>query len=214
MVALLVVLTVVLLIGIEFLRARGEEREAEEPAPADVRPALPAPARFAVPGGVFLHKGHTWAHLELEGAARVGIDGFARGVLGRIDGIALPVLGAKVTQGEKLLSAFQGDRRVDFVSPLDGYVRAVNGAEGGAAEWLVSIEPSNLPQNLIRLRIASGAARWLDAEVRRFAEFAALRAPTLCGVGATMPDGGAVVEGIFEELDDESREAFEKGFLR
>jgi glycine cleavage system H lipoate-binding protein len=213
MVALLVVLTLVTLIGIDIYRTRREERVAAEAVPAHAGPTFAAAGRFTVPGGVFLHKGHTWAHLALDGAARVGIDGFARGILGRIDRIGMPSVGARVAQGERLLSAFQGDRKVDFVSPLDGYVREVNG-DAPPAEWLVSIEPTNLPQNLIRLRIASGAARWLDAEARRFAEFAALRVPRLCEVGATMPDGGVHVEGIFEELDDDSREAFEKGFLR
>lgn len=100
----------------------------------------PTQAGFAVPGGLFFHRGHAWAHLQTSGEARVGMDDFAQHVIGRIDRIELPTLRARIRQGEKAFTIIQDQKRIDFVSPIDGVVSAVNDAVSPATLLLEKVE--------------------------------------------------------------------------
>ena len=69
---------------------------------------------------------------------QVGLDGFARGILGRVDRFELPQDGTTLRQGEPAFAAIQSGKRIEFVSPVDGVVCAVNERinvrPGGGAE--------------------------------------------------------------------------------
>ena len=69
--------------------------------------------------------------------------------------------------------------------------------------WAFMIRPSNLSQNLKKLRIGAEAAAWLEREGRSFTEFLSLHRAVPQEVGATLPDGGIHVEGIMETMDGE-----------
>jgi glycine cleavage system H lipoate-binding protein len=212
MVVLLVLLTVLGCIGVNMaLRRKGkaaDSRAVREPAAL-----FPSQAAQELPGGLFVHGGHTWAKLDATGAVQVGLDGFARGILGRVDRFDLPLNGVTVRQGEPAFAALQSGKRIEFVSPVDGVVCAVNdriNADPAAARkepyekgWAFMIRPSNLSQNLKKLRIGAEAAAWLEREARSFTEFLSLHRAVPVEVGATLPDGGIHVEGIMESMDGE-----------
>jgi hypothetical protein len=65
------------------------------------------------------------------------------------------------------------------------------------------IRPSNLSQNLKKLRIGAEAAAWLEREARSFTEFLSLHRAVPVEVGVTLPDGGIHVDGIMESMDGE-----------
>jgi glycine cleavage system H lipoate-binding protein len=215
MVVILFILTVAGCIAVDvYLRRRERLRMAAE------SPALGAPARIIpyltaheLPRGLFVHSGHTWAKLEPSGEVQVGLDGFARDVLGKVDRFDLPAAGAQVRQGEPVIAALQSGKRIEFVSPIDGVVCAVNDAinadpQGAKNEpyvkgWALAIRPSNLVQNIKKLRIGADASEWLEKEVRSFAEFLTLHRAVPQGVGVTLPDGGTYAEGIMETMDGE-----------
>jgi glycine cleavage system H lipoate-binding protein len=144
---------------------------------------------------------------------QVGLDGFARGILGRVDRFELPPDGATLRQGEPAFAAIQSGKRIEFVSPVDGVVCAVNeriNVDPAAARkepyekgWAFMIRPSNLSQNLKKLRIGAEAAAWLEREARSFTEFLSLHRAVPQEVGATLPDGGIHAEGIMETMDGE-----------
>jgi len=212
MVVLLVVLTVLGCIGVDLaLRRRAKAAEARlvrEPAAL-----LPSLTPQELPGGLFVHSGHTWAKLDPSGAVQVGLDGFAQGILGRVDRFELPPDGATLRQGEPAFAAVQSGKRIEFVSPVDGVVCAVNGqinADPAAARkepygkgWAFMLRPSNLSRDLKKLRIGAEAAAWLEREVRSFTEFISLHRAVPVEVGATSQDGGIHVEGIMETMDGE-----------
>jgi len=211
MVVLLVVLTLIGCIGVDLaLRRRREAaaRSAGEPAAL-----FPSQTAEELPGGLFVHSGHTWARLDSSGAVQVGLDGFAQGVLGRVDRYDLPPAGATLRQGEPAFTAVQGTKRIDFVSPVDGVVCEVNeriNADPAAARkepygtgWAFMIRPSNLSRNLKNLRIGADAAAWMRREAASFTEFLSLHRAVPQEVGATLPDGGIHVEGIMESMDGE-----------
>src|SRR3974377_2073464 len=50
---------------------------------------------FSLPGGVFISEGHVWANVTVPGLVRIGLDDFARKLLGRIDGIEFPTNGSR-----------------------------------------------------------------------------------------------------------------------
>lgn len=210
MVVLLVLLTVLGCIGVNMaLRRKGKAAvEAREPAGL-----FPLQTAQELPGGLFVHGGHTWAKLDSTGAVQVGLDGFAQGILGRVDRFELPPDGAALRQGEPAFAALQGSKRIEFVSPVDGVVCAVNeriNVDPAAARkepyekgWAFTIRPSNLSQNLKKLRIGAEAAAWLEREARSFTEFLSLHRAVPVEVGLTLPDGGIHIEGIMESMDGE-----------
>lgn len=116
-------------------------------------------------------------------------------------------------QGEPAFAALQSGKRIEFVSPVDGVVCAVNeqiNADPAAARkdpyekgWAFMIRPSNLSQNLKKLRIGAEATAWLEREARSFTEFLSLHRAVPVEVGVTLADGGIHADGIMESMDGE-----------
>jgi glycine cleavage system H lipoate-binding protein len=213
MVVLLFLLTVLGCVAVD-LALRRRKQAAEEARVVRAPGALFASqAAQELPGGLFVHSGHTWAKLDSSGALQVGLDGFAQGILGRVDRFELPADGATLRQGEPAFAALQSGKRIEFVSPVDGVVCAVNeriNADPAAARkepyekgWAFAVRPSNLPRNLKKLRIGAEASAWLEKEARSFTEFLTLYRPATAEVGVTLPDGGVHAEGVMETMDGE-----------
>jgi len=213
MVVLLVVLTVLCCIGVDLALRRREKAAADARTVGEAAVLLPSLATQELPGGLFVHSGHTWAKLDPSGAVQVGLDGFAQGVLGRVDRFELPPDGATLRQGEPAFAVLQSGKRIEFVSPVDGVVCAVNeriNADPAEARkepygkgWAFMLRPSSLSRDLKKLRIGAEATAWLEREARSFAEFLSLHRAVPVEVGATLQDGGFHVEGIMETMDGE-----------
>jgi glycine cleavage system H protein len=213
MVAILVALTILGCIAVE-LALKRKEKAAEARSRLEPAALFLSNAAQEFPGGLFVHSGHTWAKLDSYGGAmQVGLDGFARGILGRIDRFELPANGAKVRQGEPAFAAIQAGKRIEFVSPVDGVVCAVNERinvdpaearkEPYERGWAFMLRPYNLSRDLKKLRIGAEASAWLEREARSFTEFISLHRAVPAEVGATLADGGIHVEGIVESMDGE-----------
>ena len=213
MVVLLVVLTLLGCIVVSLALRRREKASAGARSVREPAALFPSRTAQELPGGLFVHGGHTWAKLDSSGAVQVGLDGFAQGILGRVDRFELPPDGAKLRQGEPAFAALQSGKRIEFVSPVDGVVCAVNGqinADLAAARkdpyekgWAFMIRPSNLSRNLKKLRVGTDATAWLEREARSFTEFLSLHRAAPVEVGVTMADGGIHADGIMESMDGE-----------
>ena len=214
MVVLLVVLTVLGCIGVELALKRKKKAAAEARLVRAPAALFASQTAQELPGGLFVHSGHTWAKLDSSGGAiQVGLDGFAQGILGRVDRFELPTDGTTLRQGEPAFAAIQAGKRIEFVSPVDGVVCAVNeriNVDPAAARkepyekgWAFMLRPSNLSRDLKKLRIGAEAAAWLEREARSFTEFVFLHRAVPAEVGATLPDGGIHAEGIMESMDGE-----------
>lgn len=226
MVVLLVLLTVLCFITVELAIRWSNRRRAAESGILDTAAYLPASFRpaYELPGGLFVHSGHTWARLEPSGEIQVGLDGFAREILGRVDRYELPSKGRRVRQGEPAFAVLQAGKRIELVAPVDGEVCAVNEAlnadPAGAREkpyergWAFAIRPTNLTANMKRLRVGTDASVWLGREVRRFSEFLTLYRAVPAEVGVTMPDGGVHAEGVMEAMDGEILQIAVRKFFR
>jgi len=173
---------------------------------------------FRVPAqGMFFHQGHSWAAPEEGNIMKVGMDDFAQKMLGKIDSLNLPQVGAEVAQGEKGWSVQVGSKLIDMLSPVDGKIVAVNEAllksPGGVnsdpygQSWLIKVQSPRVSSNLKNLLTGDLAKRWMDG-VRDN-----LLARGNYNLGALSQDGGVPVDGIARNMDPENWDKLVKDFF-
>ncbi len=181
-------------------------------------------ASVQAPAGFFLDSGHTWLGLEPNGEAKIGLDGFVRRVLGRIDKAEMPAQGQAVRRGQQLFSVSQGGRKAIFRSPIDGIVGLVNQAvvrdpgliatDPYERGWICTVEPEALSRDLKVLKIGEDSRSWLANEIQRFKDFFATLSVQHMALGPVVQDGGQVTGGVLEAMDDQAWERFNEDFLK
>jgi glycine cleavage system H lipoate-binding protein len=220
MVALFVIATILLCVGIELLRDRAKQRQTA-PAAARIQPD-----RFLLPKGFFVSKAHTWVEMTFSGDARVGVDDFAQKVIGTIDRIQIAALGSEIKKGDTLLTVQHGANTLNIPAPISGKIVRINESLLAApdmlhkdpyiAGWAAVIAPKNISAELHLLAIADDAAKWLKKEVNRFRDF--IKDQLVTGVpataGVTMLDGGIPLNGVLEQCSNKTWNAFQKEFLK
>lgn len=133
---------------------------------------------FAIPGGVFISEGHCWAAIAQDGAVRVGLDDFAKKLIGKIDDIEFPNLGMNITQGQPLFIIKQGKKSIQFNSPVSGQVAKVNHDLGDNIDklnystyeknWVCLIDADKLDTELSKLKIGKNAVTFYQDEIERY----------------------------------------------
>lgn len=196
MTVLLVITTLALFVLVDYLSQRREAPEALPthvgPEPAAVEPVWVA--GFQLPESLHYHRGHTWARpLDSETVA-VGMDDFARRLLGPANAVTLPTIGTWVRQGVPALGIKVDGREAELVSPIEGEVTEVNEAlrshpslatdDPYGRGWAFKVRPADLGANLRNLLNGSLA--------RRFAEDAreVLDLRLMALSGSVLQDGG------------------------
>ncbi|NWF90598.1 MAG: response regulator [Ignavibacteriaceae bacterium] len=133
---------------------------------------------FSIPGGVFISKNHTWASINQEGIAKVGLDDFAKKLIGGIDSVELPNLGMNVKAGQPLFTVKQGNRSVTFNSPVTGKVSQVNTIlkDNLAAlevtpyekNWVCALDTENIDSEIKNLSIGKSAVAFFQEDLEKF----------------------------------------------
>ena len=133
---------------------------------------------FAIPGGVFISEGHCWAAIAQDGAVRVGLDDFAKKLIGKIDDIEFPNLGMNIIQGQPLFIIKQGKKSIQFNSPVSGQVAKVNNELGDNIDtldystyeknWVCIIDADKLDTELSNLKIGKNAVNFYQDEIDRY----------------------------------------------
>lgn len=225
MVALFVMLTIVVCVGIDgIVQLRKARKERSSLKLADQLVPAGAFANLSAPANLFLDRGHTWVEVKPSGAATVGLDGFAQKLIGRIDDVVLPEVGKEVNRGDVLFALKQDNRRAAFASPIDGVVTSVDKELPWHPEmiqsdpykdgWICSVMPKNLAKNLKQLLTADEAKTWLKHEAGRFQEFFAAQTLDNMQLGQVLQDGGQLTGGVLEYADDGTWKQFNEMFLR
>jgi glycine cleavage system H lipoate-binding protein len=207
MVPILVLLTFAVSIGgysiYSWLQKR---REIERAVDASTHP---------VPEGCVWFPGHTWMLPTADRRGRLGIDAFAGRLLGRVDEIRLPLEGEQVKRGGKLFSVRQGERWAEIKSPVAGTVTTINDAvrnlsfnagTGISSYWLCEIEQADLAAALEGGVRPESLRSWLAGEVQRIMGALTPSKGLQEGLGAMLPDGGTLVDGLLETVDDRTWE--------
>ena len=181
----------------------------------------PPAHEFGLPGGVFISPGHVWANVTVKGVVRLGMDDFARKMIGHLDAIELPAKGATIKKGDRLFAVRQAGRVAEFFAPISGLVQDVNSELPHRLEWLVTrpyergwvcaITPEHLADDLGQLRIGEMAAAWYQAEISRLRQV--LGASQGADQPTSGPMGGGLAEGQLGDADDATWARFTQAFL-
>ena len=226
MVVLLVLLTFVVFLAVDWAVQRVRNPAAQvapalAPAPA-IAASAPAEepvfvAGYRLPEALHYHQGHTWARVVGPDTVVVGVDDFARQLAGRADAITVPAPGSVVEQGGAAFRIAHGGREAGLVSPVAGEVVETNRAvvenpslvsdDPYGRGWLAKIRSSSLAANLKNLLSGSLARRWTE-ESRAELE---LRLMALSG--SVLQDGGAPAADFADHLDPEDWKRLTATFL-
>jgi glycine cleavage system H lipoate-binding protein len=147
----------------------------------------------------------------------IGMDDFARKLVGRLDALNLPKPGDRLTQGEPAWTLMAGSTPIGMLSPVDGTVVAVNDearAHPGLVHqdpyekgWLLKLKSPRLAVNLKHLLSGSLARSWMNGVTD------ALRLKTGPELGLAYEDGGVPVDGFARSLDSRRWDAVAREFL-
>ncbi len=161
---------------------------------------------FAIPGGVFISAGHCWTSMEQDGTVKIGVDDFAKKLIGKIDSIDFPNLGMIVKAGQPLFTVKQGNRSVTFNSPLSGKVTKLNMPLKNEMEslditpyesnWVCILDAENLDTEIKNLKIGKTAVAYYQEDIDRLI---ALRKKS---GGSSSNNYDELQEGEFEKLSD------------
>ncbi len=133
---------------------------------------------FSIPGGVFISDSHTWVSMNQEGIGKVGIDDFAKKLIGKVESIELPNLSMKVKAGQPLFTIRQGNRKVTFNSPVTGVVASINTILKGNPDaldvtpydrnWICAIDPDDIDSEIKNLHIGKSAVSFFQNDIEHF----------------------------------------------
>jgi glycine cleavage system H lipoate-binding protein len=222
MVAILVVLTIVALVALDYFVLRKKRRAAatEEIVLPGLQPLSEAIDRL--PTGVFLQPTYTWSRIREDGQLMLGVHPLLLGLVGAPYQLELLTSGERVDKGAPLIRIKRGGRGLTVRSPVAGRITAVNhvlcgetewrGMNGDDGCWLYRIEPENVASEIAGWMIADRAVQWTRTQYARLREYLSGVVGTT-ELGVTMADGGEIPVGILANLDEAGWEAFQDTFL-
>jgi len=223
MVALLVIVSIVALIALDYFVLR-KGRMAREAVEKIEMPGLqPLSEAFRrLPAGVFLQPTYTWSRIREDGEVFVGLHPILFGLIGAPYDLQLLGEGRDVEKGAPLVRLGSGGRHLTVKAPFAGVITAVNhrvsgetdwsGLGGTDGAWLYRVRPVRVGDEVPTWLIGDGAVEWTRAQYARLRN-------RLAGVamahslGVVMPDGGEIPAGILGELDEQAWRAVQVEFL-
>ncbi|MEJ2535469.1 MAG: hypothetical protein P8048_00150 [Calditrichia bacterium] len=217
MVFLLVVLSVVLFITIDYLIQRRRKRatvEQAEPENLYISKTMPG-----ILNGVFLQPGFTWSKILDNGNLLLGIQPMLLGLVGNPDEIETVPEGQKIGKGGSLLKVRKGSKLLDLKSPVHGSIVAINpefqeisGWDKLSQNWIYAIKPEKVSSEIPGWIIADKTKNWINTRYEEVKSFFMKNLPRT-ELGSTMADGGDLPIGIMSKFDEKFWKEFEHSFL-
>ncbi len=224
MVALYVLLGFILLLLIDYFVIKGEKKyhPAFQKKYEVVENIIFDNISVSVPADSYVSKGHTWAELQGNGLIKVGIDEFVLKSLGGFIVSNIVKAGTLVKKGDPVIEAVLGDKKISFRSPVDGTVNFINDELIGKPvsdpygnDWAILLTPINFEKNAAALKANEKVVDWMKNEFIRLKNYLVENtAGRVQLAGATMLDGGKILEGSIAMLDKDSVKKFEDEFLQ
>ena len=222
MVVVLVALTFTICIAVDRFLMRSLESESIPVGQSTegARPQLSEPkfvGGFKVHEELSFHPGHAWAAPERMGLVRVGLDDFARRLIGSVDWVELPQVGDHVVQGREGWVVHSGKRAAPMLAPVTGQVVLVNAKAKESPElmeedmygegWLFLVRTGDLRTNLNNLLSGGMVHHWMEEVCAR------LRSSFNGGLSVSFADGGTAVDDLSSLVDKSEWEKLAKEFL-
>lgn len=215
---LFVLLTFLLILTVMYFRR--PDQVVNTPQASNPRMSAPFVTKqggFEIPDGYAFHPGHTWVLDEGRQNARVGIDGFAANLAGKIDSIEIADLNRWVRQGQSLCTITREGRSVHLLSPIEGVLISVNHEvlkdPNLAIEdpyrngWLCVVKAPEMKTNLKNLLQGTFVLSWMQNSLARISAMVQQLNPALA------QDGGLPVKGLLFQLDPKAQEQLVKEFF-
>lgn len=210
MTVLLVTAMVLVVLTVDFILSRKEQREraahpVTQPSPQPrVVPAVVG--GFKLASNVAYHPGHTWAASEGAQMVRVGIDDFAAKITGHLDKVSLPKPGTWVRQGQAVITIEHDGRQAKMVSPIEGTVMSINAAVAADPElarqdpygegWLITVQAPDAKTMFRNLMSGTMVRGWMEDSTRR------LQSLMPAAAGALAQDGGLACDDLTPHLPE------------
>jgi len=142
---------------------------------------------FELPLDRLYHRGHTWVRPEPDGTLTVGLDDFARRLVGSPERVELPRPGSRLQLHGPAARVETRGHDVRVLAPVDGTVIA---ASGEGASFTLRVAPEGEP-DLRHLLWGAEATAWARRELERLQQ--SLGSPAL---GPALADGGELVSDV------------------
>ena len=172
---------------------------------------------FAIPGGVFIAENHTWASLDPDGNVRIGIDDFAKKMIGKIDKIEFPNLGMEIKSGQPLFTIKQGNNSISFSSPVSGTLSKNNSdltdnmdrleASPYEMSWISTIDANNLDNELTSMKIGNAAVNFYQEEINNWQS-------SISDLKLEESENNELVLGIMEKIQDKDWKVLAEKFFK
>jgi len=164
-------------------------------------------AGYQLPEELSYHRGHTWARPIGPDTVLVGVDDFARKLIGPIRALKLPKVGSWLRQGGKGFAVQVNGRGAELVAPIDGEVVEINPALSGQPSlvsddpygrgWVMKLRAADLGRSMQNMLNGSLAHRWTEDSRER------LQMQLMALSGSVLQDGGEPVADFARHLADD-----------
>jgi glycine cleavage system H protein len=161
---------------------------------------------YRLPDALLYHPGHLWVRPTGGDEAFVGIDDFARRLLGKDLKLNLPRTGSRVQAGHRAVRVHRNGHSGWLLSPLAGEVTGINPRlkeepdlmyrEPYGRGWLFKLRVPQLARETANLLGGSLARRWTEDTRDRF------QRRLVFATGSVIQDGGDPVPDISSKLGD------------
>jgi hypothetical protein len=142
---------------------------------------------FDLPLDRLYHRGHTWARPEPDGTVTVGLDDFARRLVGTPERMELPAPGSRLEVNGPAGRLIARGNDVRVLSPVDGTVLETRGEGAGVT---LRVDPGGVA-DLRHLLSGAEARAWALRELERLQ-----RSLGPGEIGAALADGGELVSDV------------------
>ena len=219
MTVLLVLAFFVLLITMDYVVTRQRlARESRALAAASIPAVEPAwVAGYQMPEALYYHRGHTWARPLDADTVLIGVDDFARRLIGASATVSAPSRGDWLHQGGRAFAMKLDGKSAEVVSPVEGEVIEVNrdlAERPGLATddpygrgWVLKIKAPNLADNLRNLLSGRLARKWMEDSRE------ALELRLMALSGSVLQDGGEPASDLGHHLPKADWERLVHEFL-
>jgi hypothetical protein len=143
------------------------------------------------------HRGHTWVKEAEDGTFTIGLDEFAKHLIGNPDSIKMPAVGVELEINQTAWRMTKNGNEIQVRAPLEGTVVGVGGPKEG---WFLKIRPRLDPRDPATLRHLLRGPEvhgWLARELERLQ--IQLRAPN---TPPALADGGVLMTGLMDAVPD------------
>ena len=186
--------------------------------------ATPAPglepawvAGYQMPESLYYHRGHTWARPLNADTVLIGVDDFARKLIGAAATLVAPSRGDWLHQGDRAFALQIDGKTANLVSPVEGEVVAVNPDLASKAAlvsddpygrgWVLQVKSPKLASNLRNLLSGRLARKWMEDSRE------ALELRLMALAGSVLQDGGEPAADLGDHLPKADWERLVHEFL-